>query len=600
MLHDGPHQLTAWNWTRVLDFADLHLKRKPGEPVKPFAATAGKQAPAPRVPVAAKPVEDILHGRVLGLYDRVDPSTARGAETPEPKLALVGWKGERVHAQVVVWSDADQGALAVSATPFASAAGATLDAAAFSSRFMRTSHTQCRPNRREYSLVGDCLDPAAKAWPAEGYRVVWFTFDVPQGAAAGDYAGEVTVAGACGKRVFKVGLKVVDRTLPAYKDRAFFLDLWQHPWNVANYYGVEPYSDAHFAQLKPLYEELARAGQRVILTSIVDLPWGEGYNEEGGEIRGMVDYTLDPKRGYVADFTKFDRYVEFAKQCGLGPQIHCYTIVKFNSKHIFYYTDGKTGERRAMELYEGTPAYERFLTPLLVQLQKHLEKKGWIDDAYIAIDEVPPERLPVARNFLKRVAPKFKFALASNVDPMRYRTLDPDVDVMSQILWKGGHGIENIFNAEYDAFRAKRRARGQLTTFYVCTEPQKPNTWLESPLAESAWIGLYSAAKEYDGFLRWAVILWPKDPWNYLGDDLSCMPAGEVQLLYPGALASSRWEVLRDGIEDWEKIRLLRAEKAVTPDLQAAMDELDWEAVNADSADVTRRKVETVQNLLNR
>jgi hypothetical protein len=542
-------------------------------------------------------VDNALHGRVLGLYDRVYPSTVRGAESS--RLSIAGWKGERVHAQVAVWSDVHQGELNVSASPMASATGERLPEEAFSARFMRTSQTQYRLNRSKYDLVGDCLDPAAKLWPAEGYRVVWLTFDIPQTAAAGDYAGRVSVAGAGGKVDFNVTVKVLDRTLPGYADRKFFLDLWFHPWSVAKHYGVKPFSDEHFARLEPICRELARAGQRAILTSIVDLPWGEGYNEIGGEIRGMVDYVRRADGSYVADFTVFDRYVEFAKKCGIGPQIHCYTIVKFNSKHIFYYTEGTTGERRALELYEGTKAYEQFLTPLLVQLQEHLEGKGWIDDAYIAIDEVPPERLTAARSFLKRVAPKLKFALASNVDPMRYKEIDPDVDVMSQILWKGGHGITNIFNAEYDAFRAKRRERGQLTTFYVCTQPQKPNTWLESPLAESAWIGLYAAAKEYDGFLRWAVVLWPKDPWNYLGDDLSRMPAGEVQLLYPGALASSRWEILRDSIEDWEKIRLLRDAGKISPELKKAMDELDWEKLNSDSADVTRGKVEAVQKLLN-
>ncbi|MBR4938242.1 MAG: DUF4091 domain-containing protein [Kiritimatiellae bacterium] len=545
-------------------------------------------------------VDNALHGRVLGLYDRVYPSTVRDSGSAAKELSLSGWKGERVHAQVAVWSDVHQGELNVSASPMASATGERLPAEAFSARFMRTSQTQYRFNRNKYDLVGDCLDPAAKLWPAEGYRVVWLTFDIPQTAAAGDYAGRVSVAGAGGKVDFNVTVKVLDRTLPGYADRKFFLDLWFHPWSVAKHYGVKPFSDEHFARLEPICRELARAGQRAILTSIVDLPWGEGYNEIGGEIRGMVDYVRRADGSYVADFTVFDRYVEFAKKCGIGPQIHCYTIVKFNSKHIFYYTDATTGERRATELYEGTKAYEQFLTPLLVQLQAHLEGKGWIDEAYIAIDEVPPERLTAARSFLKRVAPKLKFALASNVDPMRYKEIDPDVDVMSQILWKGGHGITNIFNAAYDSFRAKRRERGQLTTFYVCTQPQKPNTWLESPLAETAWIGLYAAAKEYDGFLRWAVVLWPNDPWNYLGDDLSRMPAGEVQLLYPGALASSRWEILRDSIEDWEKIRLLRENGSISPELQSAMNELDWDAVNADSADVTRGKVEAVQSLLNR
>ncbi|MBR2982192.1 MAG: DUF4091 domain-containing protein [Kiritimatiellae bacterium] len=600
MLRDGPHKLTSWNWARVLDFADRHLRRKPGEPVVPFKETAGRKAPPPRLPVATNPVSDGLHGRVLGLYDRVYPSNVKGFESPEPRLSLVGWKGERVHAQVVVWSDADQGELKFSASPLAAADGARLPENAFSARFMRTVHTQYRPDRMKYMLVGDCLDPEADRWPAEGYRVVWLTFDVPLNAAGGVYRGEASVAGEAGRFSFKIDFRVVDRTLPAYKDRRFFLDLWQHPWSVSDYYRVKPFSEEHFARLQPVYRELARAGQRVILTSIVDLPWGESYSPNGGEIRSMVDYVYKPKRGYVADFTLFDRYVEFAKKCGLGPQIHCYTVVKFNSKHIFYYTDGATGERRALELYEGSKAYEQFLTPLLVQLQKHLEEKGWLDEAYIAIDEVAPERLKVVREFLRRVAPKLKFALASNVDPMRYKEIDPDVDVMSQILWKGGHGITNIFNAAYDSFRAKRRERGQITTFYVCTEPQKPNTWLESPLAETAWIGLYAGAKEYDGFLRWAAFLWQKDPWNYTGGDLASMPAGEVQLLYPGALASPRWEILRDSIEDWEKIRLLREDGAISPELQSAMNELDWDAVNADSADVTRRKVEAVQNLLNR
>ena len=46
--------------------------------------------------------------------------------------------------------------------------------------------------------------------------------------------------------------------------------------------------------------------------------------------------------------------------------------------------------------------------------------------------------------------------------------------------------------------------------------------------------------------------------------------------------------------------KVLREDGAISPELQSAMNELDWDAVNADSADVTKRKVEAVQNLLNR
>lgn len=251
-----------------------------------------------------------------------------------------------------------------------------------------------------------------------------------------------------------------------------------------------------------------------------------------------------------------------------------------------------------MELVEGTPAYEKFLEPLLRQLEAHLVAKGWIDDAYIGIDEVPPERLSAPREFMKRVAPRLKFAVASNVDPLRYRNIERDTDVFSQILWKGGHGIESIFGPEYEAFMDARRKAGRITTFYVCTEPQKPNTWLCSPLAESEWIGLYAAAKRYDGFLRWACVLWPQDAYDFTRKGITSMPAGERTLLYPGGLASPRWELLRDGIEDWEKIRLLREKGALPPALESALAALDWESLQSETEAETRAKVAAVLSAL--
>jgi len=567
MLHKGPHALTPWNWNAVLDFADRHMKR--------------------RTPAG-------LSGRTASTLDRIDQFNARAGSGR--LLEMSAWRGERVHAQTVVWSDLDEKSLDLVAGGLVSRDGSRIAADRVTGRFVRTASTKLRPSGAGRVTVGDCLDPAAAEWPNERFRAVWWTVDVPADAKAGTYSGEVAVRGASGEVRFQVALTVLDRQLPPAKDRRFFLDLWQHPWCVARHYGVKPFSAEHYRRLEPLYRELAAAGQKSVDATITDFPWGEGYAGEEGEIRTMVKSFRRADGSWRYDYADLDSYVEFARGCGLGPQIHLYTIVKFNEKHAFYYVDEATGERRAEELYEGTPAYEDFLTPLLKSLVAHLREKGWLDDSYIAIDEVAPERLLAARQFLKRVAPELKFAIASNVDPLRYGELTDDTDVMSQLLWTG-HGISTLFADDFAKFMAARRERGQITTFYVCTQPQKPNTWFESPLAETAWLGLYAAAKRFDGFLRWATFLWGRDPFGEPG--VGRYPTGENFLLYPGGLASVRWELLRDSIEDWEKIRILREKGDASAALEKALGRIDYFAVNADGEAATRAKVEAVWRELN-
>ena len=65
-------------------------------------------------------------------------------------------------------------------------------------------------------------------------------------------------------------------------------------------------------------------------------------------------------------------------------------------------------------------------------------------------------------------------------------------------------------------------------------------------------------AGNYDGYLRWAYNSWTADP---LRDSrFRSWAAGDCYLIYPGARSSIRMERLIEGIQDAEKIRLLREE----------------------------------------
>ena len=109
----------------------------------------------------------------------------------------------------------------------------------------------------------------------------------------------------------------------------------------------------------------------------------------------------------------------------------------------------------------------------------------------------------------------------------------------------------------------------------MCCTPQKPNTFVFSPPIEGRYIGWYAMAYGYDGFLRWAYDAWPADPVRDARHSL--WPAGDEFMVYPGGGSSVRFEKMREGIVDYEKIRILRdlASRSTNRDIQRQMRTFD-------------------------
>ena len=114
------------------------------------------------------------------------------------------------------------------------------------------------------------------------------------------------------------------RFLPPPSQWHTFVDLWQHPWAVARYHCVKPFSELHYKLMGMYLKEVASLGQKTITATIVDKPWGQGNNYD--LFHSMVEVTRRKDGTWTYDYSVFDKYVTFAKECGLGPQIHCYTL----------------------------------------------------------------------------------------------------------------------------------------------------------------------------------------------------------------------------------------------------------------------------------
>ncbi|MCQ2389055.1 MAG: DUF4091 domain-containing protein [Kiritimatiellae bacterium] len=400
-------------------------------------------------------------------------------------------------------------------------------------------------------------------------REVACEFKVPAGAKPGVY--KLKVGG------HRVNLTVVDRTLPPPAKWRYHLDLWQHPWAVCRTADVKPFSDAHFEAMRPFWTMLAEAGQKVLTTTITKLPWNhqcfDGYDT-------MIKRVRKADGTWTYDYSLFDRYVEFGRGCGLGPDIACYTMCPW--KYVVYWENEK-GEEQKAEAKPGTPFFKEFWTPFLKDFEKHLAQKGWLEHAFIAMDERGPEDLKLIAALLKEVDSKLKVSMAGNMDPEKFKDLT--FHCYSQYV--------HYVNPEFLKSVAARRAKGLVTTHYICCSPTRPNTFMDSAPAEAFWNGFYPAAAGLDGMLRWAWNSWPFDACN--DASYGNWRAGDTFLVYPDGRPSRRFLELKNGIQAAEKFWILDAEaKGKCPVLNALRKKYDYAAASKEGVDLEPLKVETL------
>ena len=458
------------------------------------------------------------------------------------------WKGERASAQVVLWTSGNVGDISFKTGELKSSSGGKIDAAQIRMRFVRYLLTDefaggCGYRKKEdfaVALVADAIDEVDQL-PMEPKttRPVWVTIDVPQNTEEGVYQGEIVVIPGKGDGLtFDISLNVQRHTLPSPGDWSYHLDLWQNPYAVARYHGVEPWSESHFEYLEPLVKMLANAGQKCITASIIDKPWN-GQTEDPFE--SMIRWTKKADGSWQYDYSIFDQWIEFAQKCGITKQINCYTMIPWELSFIYF--DESVNAYDTLKASPGTEKYSALWKPFLKDFGNHLKEKKWFEKTTIAMDERPLEVMQEVIRLVKSVEPGFKISLAGNY----HEEIAADIYDFC---------VASKFTIPEEMMEMRLQKMMPTTYYTCCTEPY-PNNFTFSPPAEGTWQGWHAASRGYSGYLRWAYNSWVKEP--LLDSRFRAWPAGDTYLVYPEARTSIRFERLREGIQDYEKIRILKA-----------------------------------------
>ncbi|HVW12779.1 MAG TPA: glycoside hydrolase domain-containing protein [Mucilaginibacter sp.] len=467
-----------------------------------------------------------------------------------------GWRGERLNGQIVVWSADTLEQVRFKLGDLSDGRGHKISKNNISLNMVRyvlanypygSDKVDCggSPYKDGY-LMPDRFEQFDRFdVPGKTVRPVWMTINIPANTATGYYKGTITVLAKGFSRSLRINIDVQNQILPPPHEWKFRLDLWQNPWVLAWDNHLQPWSEEHKLLLKKHLKLYADAGGKYITTYAVNSPWSDNsYTIEGG----MIESVKQKNGTWKFDYKIFDEYVELAMSVGIDKAITVYTPIPGNYR--FRYIDGVTGNYITESWPPGSDKFKAYWGPFLNDLKAHLQKKGWLTKTYIGINENPMDETLTAIKFVRANWPGWKITYAGDWHPELKNLLDDYSYV------KGKESPQDIV--------AERRAKGFTTTFYVCCTPPKPNNFLFSPPIEGRWMGWYASAYGYSGFLRWAYDAWPQDP-NRDGRH-GGWAAGDCYLVYPGANSGIRFEKLREGISDYEKIRILKVKASVSTD----------------------------------
>ncbi len=281
--------------------------------------------------------------------------------------------------------------------------------------------------------------------------------------------------------------------------------------------------------------------------------------------------------GVRADFTRFDKAARrFLDE--LGFNAFNLKLEGLGTGSFYSRQEGVFGGFR-----QGTAEYDRLLSRYLKQVEDHLAARGWLGREYIYwFDEPDPKDYPFVREgmqMIRRNAPRLTRFITE-------RRPGPEIMDVSEI------GC-TIFDRVDPGTVAGLAPKGREFWSYLCTGPKSP--WLTLFIDHAAvnlrmWLWM-SHQWGLKGILVWRANYWtssslfppdaPQNPWQ---DPMSYVvgygvPFGQPNLwgngdgrfLYPpnrdigrdkakylcGPVDSIRWELLREGIEDYEYFVLL-------------------------------------------
>lgn len=415
------------------------------------------------------------------------------------------------------------------------------------------------------------------------FQLVWAEVYITKNTCPGIYSGTITISAENTEKTVTLdyAVEVLNITMPDPENYLFDTEYWSHPYNVAYYYDVEPFSDAHLKILKQHMMLYKKLGGHAVTASIVEEAWG-GQTYGGGRAvhyPSMIKWIKRTDGEWGFDYTDFDKWIQLNKSIGLADKIICYSMMPWNGI-VKYFDEKKKKERKIKANPARKKDYEGIWMPFLKSFVKHLDEMDWFDSTYIGFDE--RRNMETALDLIDSVKNKDGFVLKKSA---AFNDFKHNASVFNRLDY-ASVGLQQIRDnlQDFKSQVEQRRNNKREITMYTATE-HVPNSFTKSIPVESYWTIMFAGALNTTGFLRWAYDAWVENPlkesthWSF--------PAGDCFLVYPSykndeqreSKFSLRLAKLDEGVRDVNKLYFMREK---SPELAAEIENL-FSAVKGDT-----------------
>jgi hypothetical protein len=364
------------------------------------------------------------------------------------------------------------------------------------------------------------------------YQAVWLTIEIPKNAPEGNFEGLVTVKSVQGEKTLPLSLTIYPITLP--EERHLKIAVRYSLNRIEKYHGVKKYSDDWYEVLKRYADNMASHRQNVIQASLGDIEIGLAEN-------GDLHF----------DFTRYDEFIQIFMNTGKMDFIETgYGLTRFGEGDWFS-TEIVLSDFPVKDLVTGKTVImpgEKIVPYLLPALESHMRIKGWLDITLLSVRNEPSlhNAIPYVEmsDYFHHLAPDLKQFESLET------TMTGGVDIP-------GPKLDHLATW-YDSFR-EAQLKGTEVCYYIVGIYQGsryPNKTIDVPIMDSRIMPWLNYKYNLSGIKHWGWNSWTEDPFNDVGQHL-----GDGWHVYPvpgGVLNSLRWEQMRNGIQDYEYLYLLR------------------------------------------
>ncbi|MDR1525910.1 MAG: DUF4091 domain-containing protein [Tannerella sp.] len=387
--------------------------------------------------------------------------------------------------------------------------------------------------------------------PAATNQPVWINYDIPHNAVPATYHAEVSISGKVQNKNFSITRQLSTKVYPVtVPEQTLWLSnrMWVGDYQLRqmnNGMSVEPFSDHYWSLFKVLANKARDAGQNTYF------------------FYSPLDYVQCSVSGntYSFDFSRFDLLVDFLIKEGNLKRLEVGAFGERSGSTILikFPLEGGTWEQQPLS----DARVQNFLSLFAPALYNHIKSKGW-EGMYLQhlADEPGKGGQTTAykqlAQFVKSRVPQLKIIEA----------IDPWGDIQAMNMLDVYVAQPGVCHTDY-SFLQSHQAAGNEVRMYTCMYPQGnyANRFFELPLIQTRLLHWINYKYKITGYLHWAFNFRPSGYPNWknhaaftLGGGGGLLPAGDAWLVYPayGTVYSTvRYEAMRDGVKDYELLKLL-------------------------------------------